>query len=79
MVTAPQLERRLAAAESDGSGPIIVDLAAVSFIDSSGLRSLLGAHARSERDGNRLRLTQASEPVQRVLSLAGVLETLPLE
>ena len=49
--TAPDLEAVLAAQ----SGPVVVDLRKLSFIDLTGLRVLLEADARSRQDGMNLR------------------------
>jgi anti-anti-sigma factor len=49
--TAPDLEAMLAAQ----SGPVVVDLRELSFIDLTGLRLLLEADARSRQDGMNLR------------------------
>ncbi len=49
--TAQNLEALLATQ----SGPVVVDLRRLSFIDLTGLRVLLGADARSRQDGMNLR------------------------
>jgi len=49
--TAQDLEAELAT----HSGPVVVDLRELSFIDLAGLRVLLAADARSRQDGNNLR------------------------
>ena len=56
---------------------ILVDLAGVSFIDSTGIKVLVTASAR-ERGRNRLLLDRPSPAVLRVLRLAGVADLLPL-
>jgi anti-sigma B factor antagonist len=47
-----------------------VDLAAVEFIDASGVGALVGAAADAARAGVRFRLQAPSPPVERVLNLA---------
>jgi anti-sigma B factor antagonist len=59
----------LDAAES-GSGPIVVNLGNVSFLDSSGLHALV--HAR-ESAGPRLRLGTVNPAVRRVLEMTALL------
>ena len=49
----------------------VVDLAAVSFIDSSGLRVLVEAHHAREGDGG-LVLRSPSAAVQRLLEISGL-------
>jgi anti-anti-sigma factor len=51
--TVPQFRDRLADAERDGT-TLVVDLRRVTFIDSSGIGELLGAHQRARRTGRRL-------------------------
>ena len=55
-----------------------IDLAAVTFIDSSVIGLLVEAHRHREASGG-LRLRQPSEQVQRVLQLSGVDRWLPTE
>jgi anti-sigma B factor antagonist len=51
-----------------------VDMSAVSFMDSSGLRGLIGAYKRLDTEGRRLRIVEPSERVVRLLKLTGQLE-----
>jgi anti-sigma B factor antagonist len=51
---------------------IVVDLAELSFIDSSGVRALLEGNERATRRGTRLRARNARGIVARVLYLTGV-------
>jgi anti-sigma B factor antagonist len=60
--------------EAIGSGPVILDMTGVDFIDSSGLRVLLTA-SRLVRPGRRLRIVP-SEQVRRVFNVTG-LDALP--
>jgi anti-sigma B factor antagonist len=75
--TAPLLEAALLAAEATDTATITLDIDAVSFIDSTGLRVLLEAHTRSLADSRRLRLTQGSPQAQRLFVLAAVGDVLP--
>jgi anti-anti-sigma factor len=47
--------RDLGAVLATQSGPVVVDLRKLSFIDLTGLRALLDADARSRQDGRDLR------------------------
>lgn len=70
--TAPTL-----AAAIDAAGPQVdLDLSAVAFVDSSGLRVLIDAHQRLADAGGGLRLTGLSVPVRRLLEISGVSEYL---
>jgi anti-anti-sigma factor len=62
-----QALKRLHAAET---GPVVFDLAAVSYLTSAGLRVLL--EARCERDQDRLVLCRPQPVVQSLLQLSGL-------
>ena len=55
-----------------GSGDVRVDLAAVGFMDSSGLRVLIGAHQRADAAARRLVIAQPSSAVQRLIEISGL-------
>jgi anti-anti-sigma factor len=63
--TAQELEAVLATQ----SGPVVVDLRELSFIDLTGLRLLLAADARSRQDGMNLRFIPG-RVVRRLLEVA---------
>ena len=65
-----------AAAHAD---TVSLDLAALTFIDSSGLRLLIETHQRLEDDGRRLLLRRPSQSVLRLLEISGVDGYLNLE
>jgi anti-sigma B factor antagonist len=76
IATAPLLEQRLREAEAADAARLIVDLDRVSFMDSTGLQVLV-AHAMSETNGRRIRLTKGSPQVQRLFTVSGMAEHLP--
>jgi len=51
---------------------IIVDLAAVSFVDSAGIGILVGCHAKATNSGGQIRLAGLSERVLTVLRITKV-------
>jgi anti-anti-sigma factor len=59
-------------------GELVIDLRAVEFLDSAGLRVLVAAYARSRSNGFKLRIINGGEPVQKVLTLTGMDRHLPL-
>jgi anti-sigma B factor antagonist len=59
-----------------GVSELIVDLEAVSFIDSTGVSVLLGCHDELERDGTRLTISAVSPRVLKVLDITGLSELL---
>ena len=76
IVTSPLLDEALARARATDAASIVVDLFAVSFIDSTGLHVLI-RHTRTEDGGARVRVTKGSPQTQRVFELSGAMEYLP--
>ena len=61
------------------SGDVVIDLSAVGFVDSSGLRVLVEAHQRAQAAMRRLVLSGSSRPVLRLLEISGLMEYLNVE
>lgn len=74
---AGDVERELQQVEATDVRVIVVDLSGLNFMDSTGIRLLIAADARSRSDSCRLRLTRPPAQVFRVLCIAGVDELLP--
>ena len=54
----------------ESTSKVIVDLSKVSYIDSSGVASLVEALQAAKKNGSQFSLAAASEPTRRVLELA---------
>lgn len=72
---------RLELAQVVADGPsdartVEVDLTGLQFIDSSGIRVLLQTALESEPTGRLVMVVAASDPVRRVLEIAGVTDIL---
>ena len=65
-------ETLLEAIRETTSQALILDMADVPFIDSTGVGVLLGARKRLEVDGRELRLAALHERVQRTLAIMGL-------
>jgi anti-sigma B factor antagonist len=76
---AERVDRELLRAERGDARRIVLDLSALRFIDSTGIRLILAADARSRSDGDRLVLIRGPRAVQRVFELTGIAERLPFE
>ena len=73
--TAPELSERLA-----GDPPVeVLDLAGVTFIDSSGLRTLLAATRRASQLGTVVRLRNVRPTVRRMLEITGTADQFEIE
>ena len=77
VANAEHLERELRRVESSDALTIVLDLSDLQFIDSTGVRMLFLAHARSLADSNRLALLRGPKTVQRVFELTGIHDRLP--
>jgi anti-anti-sigma factor len=76
---AERVDRELRRAEAGDARRIVLDLSALRFIDSTGIRLILFADARSRADGDRLALIRGPRAVHRIFELTGVAERLPFE
>jgi anti-sigma B factor antagonist len=54
----------------ESTGTVIVDLSEVTYIDSSGVASLVEALQAAKKNGSQFALAAVSEPTRRVLELA---------
>jgi anti-anti-sigma factor len=70
--TAPLLSKEVAELVGCGLEPVVIDLAGVTFLDSSGVEVLVRLHDALGRRPEALVLRQPSSTVCRVLEMAGV-------
>lgn len=73
IATSPSVRAALLEAADEGSHDIVVDLAPLTFLDSTGLGALIGAHRRALENGGRLRLVVADGPIARLLNVTGLM------
>jgi anti-sigma B factor antagonist len=73
----PTLEASVLTRENHA--PIVIDLADVDFIDSSGLRTLLEASRRAGERGTTVNLRNVGSAVRRMLDITGTAERFRLE
>jgi len=74
VATAPTLREHLYAAVDLGSGPVIVDLLAVTFIDSTALGVLISTQERGEVRGIDLRLVLQEARILKIFEITGLTE-----
>ncbi len=74
VATAPTLREHLYAAVDRSSGPVIVDLLAVTFIDSTALGVLIGTRERAEQRGTGLRLVVKEPRIIKIFEITGLTE-----
>jgi anti-anti-sigma factor len=75
LASTPILERELAAIEAGDVKKIVIDLAGVGFMDSTGLQALLRARERAtQENGAQLALRRGPHQVQRVFELTKTID-----
>jgi anti-sigma B factor antagonist len=77
IATAPQLDEAAAELLANGIRQLLIDLSGLSFIDSSGLRTLIGLNDRAAVEDWTLSLVRPSEPSLSVFQITGADENLP--
>jgi anti-sigma B factor antagonist len=76
--TIDRLEKELARVEGDGPAVVALDLSRLTFLDSSGLRVIVGADQRARREKRRFVVVRGPDTVQRVFSITRLDEQLEL-
>lgn len=69
IASAPQFEEGLARVEGDSPELLVLDLRGVDFIDSTGLRAVIGADERARSAGRRFVIIRGPAAVERVFSV----------
>jgi anti-anti-sigma factor len=77
LANAGDVQAELERVEATDVRSIVIDLSGLTFMDSTGVRLLVSAQARSRADTGRLTLRRGPPAVQRVLELSGVDVLLP--
>jgi anti-sigma B factor antagonist len=67
--TAPALRERVDSLVAEGSRSIVLDLAGVSFLDSSGLGALLGIRREITSSGGTLALQDLQPSVRKIFAI----------
>ena len=80
LATAPELEEQVLAALRDGEDEVVLDLRELTFMDSTGVRTIVAAHQVSEQSGRGLRVVRPprDSAVSRVIEISGIDEALGL-
>jgi anti-anti-sigma factor len=76
--TIDRLEQELARVEGEGPAVVALDLSRLTFLDSSGLRVIVGADQRARREKRRFVVVRGPDTVQRVFSITRLDEQLEL-
>ena len=76
--TAAKVERELHRVEQTGTKLVVLDLSRLTFLDSTGLRMIVGADQRARKSDRRLAVVRGPAMVQRVFSITKVDERLEM-
>ena len=72
LFTAPEFKQRVLAPIAAGIDRVIVDLTETTFIDSSSLGALIGAHRRLQQRGGRLVVACDTEAIVKTFRITGL-------
>jgi anti-sigma B factor antagonist len=72
LFTAPEFKQRVMAPIASGVEHVIVDLTQTTFIDSSSLGALIGAHRRLKARGGRLVIACATDAIVKTFRITGL-------
>jgi anti-anti-sigma factor len=76
--TASQLDRELAALREAGADRLVLDMRALTFMDSTGLRLVIRWDTDAREQGFEFAIVPGREVVQRVFRLTGMHEHVPV-
>jgi anti-sigma B factor antagonist len=76
--TAPTLRSSIDDAVTDGTTTLLLDVAGLRFIDSSGLRVIISAHKVMDERGGRLVLRAPTDNTRRLLEITGLADHVEL-
>jgi anti-anti-sigma factor len=79
VATAPRLEQLLHDVRRERHPRVVVDLSALSFVDSAGVSVLIKAKQEAEAAGSQFVLCRPTEPVHDVFALVGMVDWLAFE
>jgi len=76
--TVEKVEEALRRVEDEGVETVVIDLSALSFLDSTGLRTIVTADQRARKSGRRLAIVKGPETVHRVFTITRLDERLDM-
>jgi len=76
--TVDKVEDELRRVEDGGAETVVLDLTALSFLDSTGLRTIVTADQRARKHGRRLAIVKGPDTVHRVFTITRLDERLDM-
>jgi anti-sigma B factor antagonist len=80
LASAPELEEKVLEAVRTGERSVVLDLRELTFMDSTGVRTIVAAHQVAEQTGHELRVVRPAREsaVARVIEISGIDDALGL-
>jgi anti-sigma B factor antagonist len=78
IATSPRVRELLSAAASDGDRPIVLDLTGCTFIDSTGLATLLHGTKPAQNGESNVAIASHGGEVRKLLELTAIDRTIPV-
>ncbi|HET9908830.1 MAG TPA: STAS domain-containing protein [Anaerolineales bacterium] len=76
--TAPELDDALTKLLQDNKNKIVLNLQAVDYMSSAGLRAMVKAYQNAKKSGGDVRLASVSTPVEVILRTVGMMQMLQM-
>lgn len=76
--TAPELDDALTRLLQDNKNKIVLNLQAVDYMSSAGLRAMVKAYQSANKSGGDVRLAAVSEPIEVILRTVGMMQMLKM-
>ena len=76
--TVEKVEEELRRVEDGGAKTVVLDLSSLSFLDSTGLRTIVTADQRARKSGRRLAIVKGPDTVHRVFTITRLDERLEI-
>ncbi len=78
IATAPEFEQAIAEVTRAGTAELVLDLRALTFMDSTGLRMLVQTNAQATEHGFELSIWRGSRQIDKLFAVSGLEDHLPL-
>ena len=78
IATAPKVRRAIHDLLTESADPVVIDLAGVQFMDSSGLAVLVAGHKRANYQGGSFAVSRLAPPVAKVFELTHADQLMPV-
>jgi anti-sigma B factor antagonist len=78
IASAPRVEEEIARLEDARPALLVLDLRGLEFMDSTGLRAVVGADARAREQGRRFAVVRGPEAVHRIFEVTRLTDQLEI-